>query len=42
MTSIRTLVVAFFLSLAVGCGGGDKGKNKDMDVPKAPNTEAKK
>jgi len=42
MSVFRWLVACALLSLAIGCGGGDKGKNKDLDVPKAPNAEGRK
>ena len=42
MSIIRRLLIGAVLALTIGCGGGDKGKNKDKDVPKAPDIEAKK
>jgi hypothetical protein len=41
MSLICRLLVCMLLALPLGCGG-DKGKNKDKDVPKSPDVEAKK
>jgi hypothetical protein len=41
MSFISRLLMCIVFALALGCGG-DKGKNKDKDVPKAPDVEAKK
>ncbi len=38
----RILLIALLLVFFGGCGGaGDKGKNKDKDVPKAAEAPAK-
>jgi hypothetical protein len=38
----RFVLCAALFVLTAGCGGGDKGKNKDKDVPKAPEAPAAK
>jgi hypothetical protein len=38
----RLILCAALLALTAGCGGSDKGKNKDKDVPKAPEAPAAK
>lgn len=38
-TSALCLVLAILCFVSVGCGGAEKGKNKDADRPKTADTK---